>query len=282
MPELFFETQVSELPKPRHRRTLSLMIEKTKSNPKNDINALYFGYNTGQKPSFLPIAKMTWNAQNYYYSYTESFASNLNTVFGLKAMIINPNCGFNQTWVMDEPHNLLLSRIPRRADSLELYELLGLDSSNQDVIAYLARSGGRKIGSKITVFPQVSVDDSGYYCYYFLIQGLATKITDNNETFKTIVDSISTQDSLQIIDLDNKKGISQIYLKDLCIGYCPEYISYLTMTNLKDFVSQDYRLEIVKVNRHDYTYSARVLVCLKLKFKVDPYLTSELLPLNGV
>ncbi len=105
------------------------------------IKALYFGYPTELRPPILPIAKMTWSEGKYYYSYTGAYERHRSSIPGLSSMMINPDCGFNQTWVLDRPHGFLNSKIPRRPDSMKVYDLLGLSERKGDFIAYFARDG---------------------------------------------------------------------------------------------------------------------------------------------
>ena len=240
------------------------------------VTALYLGCKTNDLPDFpepvwLPIYRMSWDDEGYfYYSYTKGFEQHHEE---LKGHIINPDCGFNQLWITKHIDTIFSTRIPRRADSMNNYDLLGVGDLKGDYIAYLARSGGKRIGDNYDIFPEVQCDRFGYYSFYFLIVELGNKVKQNQEQVKLIADTIETAESLE---LKIEQEHSYIFSRGVELGSCPEYIHHL----IKSDVYHHHRIKIERVNQESDTYGGRIVVNLQLKFDSVPWLLDEFQPLN--
>lgn len=240
------------------------------------IAALYLGCKTNELPDeaspiWLPIYRMSWDDEGYfYYSYTKGFKQYHEQ---LKGHIINPDCGFNQLWTTKHLDTRLGTRIPRRADSMQLYELLGIGDAEGDYIAYLARSGGKRVGDNYDIFPEVQCDRDGYYSFNFLIVELGNKVKQNQKQVKFIADTIEVAEPLE---LKIKPKHSYIFGRGVELGYCPEYIHHL----LKSNIYRQHRIRIERVNHQSDTYGSRIVVNLQLKFDSIPWLLKEFQPLN--
>lgn len=251
------------------------VVQATQTPRADRIIALYMGLtDTTTKPGhsiWLPIFRMTWDDEGYFYSsYTNAFQANYEN---LKGNIINPLCGYSQTWITRKLSSRISNRIPRRPDSMKHYALLGIGEQKGDLIAYLARSGGQVIGDNYDVFPQVTPDVSGWYNFYFPLSGLADKVKQGEETVKHFA---QTAVESEPIILKSTFDTSYIYARGEEIGYCPHYIHHL----LTSSVYLEHKLQIVKVNPDDYTYGRRIIVGIKLRFKSSPWQEKEFMPIN--
>lgn len=240
------------------------------------IAALYKGCKTNELPNFpspiwLPIYRLSWDDDGYfYYSYTKGFKDNYEQ---LKGHIINPDCGFNKLWITKHLDTRISTRIPRRADSMKNYDLLGVGDLKGDYIAYLARSGGKRVGDNYDIFPEVKSDANGYYNFYFPVEGLGSKVKQKDEKVQKIADTVGKSESLV---LNLQKEQSYIFCQDVEIGHCPEYIHHL----LQSSIYQQHQIQIEQVNHESDTYGGKIIVNLQLKFSSNPWLLREFQPLN--
>ncbi len=250
---------------------------KAESNIARDqIKALYVGWTdnrlTPMKPIWIPIYRMSWDNQGkFYYSYTRGFKDNLDR---LKSKIVNPDCGFNQTWVTPHIDSIISSRIPHRPDSMKQYDLLGLgEEMRGDFIAYLARSGGERATDNYDIFPEVTPDMLGYYSFYFPLKGLATKIRQGNHHIKVRADNLT---KTSFLSLKLTPLTTFVMIDNQEIGHIPYYLHYL----LHNDADAPHFLNIVKINHEDRTYGARIILNLKIKFHSLPFSEQEFQPLN--
>ena len=231
---------------------------------------MYFGYITELSPDWLPIAKMTWRKkEKYYYSFTNAYAKNIDITPGLKGMSFNSKCGLSKTWILDSPPSLIDSSIPRRPDSMEVYDWLDLSDRKGDFVAYFARIGG-KIRNFIDVFPQVEPNRLGYYDFYFPILDIASRVNEE----KAVINAISAEDTLKVVRGNKFVGI---YKGNTCIGSCPNYVYYLL--NLDSFESCEIKINLVNSDEASL-YAFKFLVRLSVKFSSNPYDCFDLQPLN--
>ncbi len=256
---------------------MSQTINKPKPNLLRDdkIKALYVGW-TDKRPQpdfpvWIPIYRMTWDNQgNFYYSYTHGFKNNLDR---LKSKIVNPHCGFTQTWITPHIDPIINSRIPHRPDSMKQYDLLGLGYKKGDFIAYLSRSVGLSATDNYDIFPEVSPSALGYYHFYFPLLGLATKIRQGNHLIKKIADSLTLASQLSL-----KRTIVGTFVMadNEEIGRIPNYLHYLVGSTSIPAHS----FNIIKINPQDRTYGGRIILSLKIKFQDNPYSRKKFQPLN--
>lgn len=256
---------------------MSQIINQTESNllREDRIKALYVGWTDNRPnpdfPIWIPIYRMSWDNQGkFYYSYTYGFKNNLDR---LKSKIVNPDCGFNQTWATPHIDPIISSRIPHRPDSMKQYDLLGLEDKKGDFIAYLARSGGLSATDNYDVFPEVSPSPLGYYHFYFPLFGLATKIRQGNDLVRKIADSLTLTSQLSL-----KRTLLTTFViaNNEEIGQIPNYLHSLVGSKPIPL----HLFNIVKINPQDRTYGGRIILSLKIKFRSYPYSRKKFQPLN--
>ena len=240
------------------------------------ITALYLGCKTNDlpnltKPIWVPIYRMSWDDEgNFYYSYTKGFERHHEQ---LKGHIINPDGGFNRLWKTKHLDTRFSTRIPRRAEEMKIYDLLGVGDVKGDYIAYLARSGGRRFGDNYDIFPEVQCNENGFYSFNFLIVGLGNKVKHNHDQVKLIADTI---EAVEPLELKIESEHSYIFCRGVELGYCPEYIHHL----IKSDSYCQHQIEIERVNPESETYGGRIVVNLQLKFDFAPWQQSEFQPIN--
>lgn len=247
-----------------------------KTSLRNDgIKALYVGWTDNRSqpdfPIWIPIYRMTWDEPGkFYYSYTHGFKDNLDR---LKSKIVNPDRGFNQTWITPHIDPIISSRIPHRPDSIKQYDLLGLGDQKGDAIAYLSRSIGLSATDNYDIFPEVNPSKGGYYHFYFPLLGLATRIRQGQENIKEIVNSLTLSSKLSLKPIP---FTTRVVTNNEEIGHIPNYLHYLLRSEPK----AAYLFDILQINSQDRTYGARIILSLKIKFQSHPYSQQQFQSLN--
>lgn len=252
----------------------SIKSSPVQSSRPDGITALYLGCKTNNTtgsppPIWLPIYRFSWDDNGYfYYSYTKGFQDHYSRFIG---HIINPDCGFHQTWITKRLDTRISTRIPRRADSLSNYNLLGIAGLKGDYIAYLARSGGRRVGDNYDIFPEVQRDEEGYYNFYFSVAGLGKEIEAN---WQWVEDIKETPHKLEHFVLKHEPERSLIFYRESIVGNAPEYIHHLIGSSIY------HRHQIRQVNHTNYNGGGGVLVHLKLGFSSSPWQQRSFQPIN--
>jgi hypothetical protein len=251
-------------------------IAKPQQTPRSDgITALYMGWTYPQpkpgEPAWLPVYRMSWDDDGYfYYSYTQALKIYPERARGI---IINPDCGYAGLWKTKYLDGIYSNRIPRRGDLMELYDLVGIGEKKDDWIAYLACSGGKKSGDNFDIFPELTLDENGWYHFHFPLYGLTTEIRNGNNLVREIADTIELSELLTLkINSEN----ARIFCRNIEIGYCPSYVYYF-LTSLADC---KYTLELARVNRDDRRYAMRIMMKLSLQASSSIFEMSELKPIN--
>lgn len=246
-----------------------------KQTPRPDnITALYLGLtyeDWDDQEQWIPMMRISWDDAGYYYhSFTQAFKDNYELV---KGNVLNPKRGFTQTWQDKRITGLFDGRIPRRADSMESYNLYGVGDSKGDFISLFARNGGKRHGDRYDVFPEVSPNDAGEYNFWFPVYGLPTLIAEGRDEVKAIADTIAPK---QQLELEVQSSGTKIYSQKTHIGYCPEYIHYLLTNNS----GCSYEIVGDIVNLDEPCYEDRVVAKLKLTSPKSIYSNHAFQPIN--
>ena len=217
------------------------------------------------------MMRISWDDAGYYYhSFTQAFADNYELV---KGNVLNPKHGYTQTWKDKRITGIFDGRIPRRADSMESYDLFGISQHKGDFISLFARNAGARHGDRYDVFPEVTPNEVGEYEFWFRVYGLPTLIREGCKAVKTIADKLEPQQKLTLKIEANK---TKIYCGDVHIGHCPHYIHFFLTQN----PNCKHKIVADIVNRDEYCYEDRIIVKLILTSKKPIYSYRDLQPIN--
>jgi hypothetical protein len=136
--------------------------------------------------------------------------------------------------------------MPRsRPDYPEFVEWLNIPKHEDDPIALLARSGGKRVTDKFEVFPCPEPDENGRYHIHFFAHGL-------RHIGKPTIERINGLQVGELLylshDSQNPDDSSALLLctKDhWIVGYCPRYLG----GDILKIISQDQELVRVEVDR---------------------------------
>lgn len=234
-------------------------LEGKQSPRKDKVTALYVGLtyeDWSDVTKWLPMMRISWDDAGYYYhSFTEAFRDNYELV---KGNILNPKRGYTQTLKDKRIAGIFNGRIPRRADTMELYDLFGVGDSKGDFISLFARNGGIRHGDRYDVFPEITPNTAGEYEFWFRIYDLPTLIGNGHEEVKEIADTIAVK---QKLDLEVCSDETKIYCQGVHIGYCPHYIHYLLSNNPEC----EHEITADIVNRNELCHEDKIIAKLTLK-----------------
>ena len=252
--------------------TISAQTSTPVQSPRADrLTALYLGCMTNDlsdstQPVWLPIYRMSWDSSGYfYYSYTRGFKDNYEQ---LRNRIINPDCGFNQLWKTKHLDTRFGTRYPRRASSMKKYDWLGIGNLKGDYLAYLARSGGKRVRDSYDIFPEVQAIADGYYSFHFCVT--------NQDNFIEGGDNLISPSS--VLTLESEESNSYIFHGKIKVGECPKYIHYL----LDCDVYRQHQIGIEQVNQQSAARGQSIVVNLRIKFSSNPWQQSSFQPLNSM
>ncbi|MGB5633859.1 MAG: hypothetical protein WBM44_25470 [Waterburya sp.] len=249
-------------------------LEGKQSTRQDNVTALYIGLtyeDYEDREQWLPMMRISWDDAGYYYhSFTKAFQENYELV---KGNVLNPRHGYTQTWKDKRIAGIFDGRIPRRADSMESYDIFGVGDSKGDFISLFARNGGIRHGDRYDVFPEITPNAAGEYEFWFRIYDLPTLIRDGHDEVRFVADTIEVK---QRLDLEVGSDKTKIYCQGVHIGHCPHYIHYLLSNNpeYKHGIAADI------VNRNELCYEDKIIAKLTLKASEPIFARHDLEPIN--
>lgn len=217
----------------------------------------------------------------FYYSYTQGLKKHYKQ---LNQHILNSKCGFDEVWKTKYLDSRFGSRIPRRADSMDQYDWLGISHLKGDYIAYLSRSGGRKHGDNYDIFPEVQSDSDGYYIFNFSLEGLIENIEREKSVFQAF-NCLKLHECVEVRMSEvtptnymtrSSRKCNYVYYNDLKLGRCPEYINHL----LGLPICQQKQAYVEYINHYNEIYGRGIIIKLQVKFNSSPWHCNDFQPLN--
>ena len=208
------------------------------------MKTLFLAWEGSSRGSWFPIGRLTFNGKEYQFNYTKGVLKAIVECL-FKPLPSFPDLG--KVYTSQKLFPLFSNRVrPRsRPDYPEFVQWLNIPQHQDDPIALLARSGGKRVTDKFEVFPCPEPDENGRYRIHFFAQGL-------RHLPKPAIERIN---GLQVGELlylahefQNPHDPSALLLctKDRWIvGYCPRYLC----GDFSQRISQDRELVRVEVDR---------------------------------
>ena len=204
------------------------------------ITGLFMGWTDPVSKQWFPIKKMTWHEGKYYTVYLQGMRS---------AIAVNPSKGtavragldrLDRVETTSEIEVSFRTRMPVNrpfTDTLRLDRLgLSTDLTQFDPFEYVARSGGRSGGDTSDIFPEVTPDDDGKYCFHFGIGA---------------IENIDISEYIHRLEINNRLIVrdGQIYHDGYLLGQTPGYIKHLSHHH-----SKSVELTVSKINHDVYKF----------------------------
>ena len=208
------------------------------------MKTLFLAWQDPVSRSWFPIGRLTFNGKEYQFNYTNGVLE-AKLKCGFKPLPSFPD--FNNVYTSQKLFPLFSNRVmPRsRPDYPEFLQWLNIPQHEDDPIALLARSGGKRVTDKFEVFPCPEPDENGRYRIHFFAHGLRHLPKPAIER----INGLQVGELLYLChDFQNPDDSSALllYTKDhLIVGYCPRYL----WGDILKIISQDQELVRVEVDR---------------------------------
>jgi hypothetical protein len=208
------------------------------------LKTLFLAWQDPVSRSWFPIGRLTFNGKEYQFNYTKGVLKALLECL-FKPLPSFPD--FSKVYTSQKLFPLFSNRVrPRsRPDYPEFVQWLNIPQHEDDPIALLARSGGKRVTDKFEVFPCPEPDEKGRYRIHFFAQGLrhlpkwAIERINGLEVGELLYLSHGFQnpdDSSALLLCTEDRGI---------VGYCPRYLC----GDIFQIISQHRELVRVEVDR---------------------------------
>ncbi|MGG6294968.1 HIRAN domain-containing protein [Leptolyngbya sp. AN02str] len=188
------------------------------------MKTLFLAWQDPTSRTWFPVGKLTHEGGLYQFSYLQG------------ALEAREKSNFQPLWAFPEFYHtyssvelfpLFANRLlrPSRPDYQDFVQWLNIPEQQDDPIALLARSGGRRKTDSFEVFPCPERDEQGNYHIHFFAHGLRYF----PEAIQQYVQFLQPGTPLLVThDLQNRFDSRALVLRteDLhFVGYCPRYLT---------------------------------------------------------
>jgi hypothetical protein len=208
------------------------------------LKTLFLAWQDPVSRSWFPIGRLTFNGKEYQFNYTKGVLKAIVECL-FKPLPSFPDLG--KVYTSQKLFPLFSNRVrPRsRPDYPEFVQWLNIPQHEDDPIALLARSGGKRVTDNFEVFPCPEPDENGRYRIHFFAHGL-------RHLPKPAIERINRLKVGELLylsrDFQNPDDSSALLLctKDRgIVGYCPRYLC----GDFFQVISQHRELVRVEVDR---------------------------------
>ena len=207
------------------------------------MKTLYVAWQNPDR-SWLPVGKLTFDGEEYQFSYTKGAGKSANFIpFRLMS---NFNTVYKSTDLFPLFANRLMSE--SRPEYRDFVDWLALRQNEADPIALLGRSEGVRGTDSITVFPHPEKDEKGEFRLHFFSHG----IRYFGDQAVQRVNTLNPADPLYLMtDPQNQYDRWAIALRTddpaTVVGYCPRYLTqdFHVVLNLGESTT---RVSVERVN----------------------------------
>ena len=204
------------------------------------MKTLFLAWQHPNSASWFPIGRLTFNGKEYQFNYTNGVLE-AKLKCGFEPLPSFPD--FNKVYTSQKLFPLFSNRVmPRsRPDYPEFVQWLNIPQHEDDPIALLARSGGKRVTDKFEVFPCPEPDENGRYRLHFFARGL-------RHLPKSAIERINQLQAGELLYLAHKfypRGLLLCTENDWIVGYCPRYL----LEDIFQIISQHRELVRVEVDR---------------------------------
>ncbi|MBH8565546.1 DNA-binding protein [Nostoc sp. CENA67] len=243
------------------------------------MKKLFLAWQDPKSRAWFPIGRLTFDGTKYQFIYTQGAAeAELKCEF--QPLLSFPE--LNKVYTSVELFPLFSNRLmrPSRPDYNNYIEWLNIPQHENDPIAILARSGGRKATDDFEVFPCPEPDENGLYHIHFFVHGLRHLPACATER----INQLQTGELLYLAnEFQNPYDPRALLLctKDhYIVGYCPRYIVD-DVFKLKDKNSELVKVEVERVNPVPTPLQLRLLCNMTAQWDEDfqPFSSWEYQPL---
>jgi hypothetical protein len=208
------------------------------------MKTLILAWQDPESRSWFPIGQLTFDGEHYQFVYIQG-VKEAQTKCKFQPLPSFPS--FNKVYTSVDLFPLFSNRLmrPSRPDYQDYIKRLNIPQTEDDPIAILARSGGRKATDTFEVFPCPEPDENGLYHIYFFVHGLRYFPKCSIERIK----ELHKDEQLYLVhDAQNSYDPQALLLRTedkYNVGYCPRYL----VNDIHELLQQNPKLLHVHVER---------------------------------
>lgn len=188
------------------------------------MKKLFLAWQEPQSRHWFPIGQLAFDGKNYHFVYIQGVKkaqqeSNFRLLHSFPER--------DRIYTSSELFPLFSNRLMRRSrpDYQNYIEWLNIPQDEDDPIAILARSEGRKVTDTFEVFPCPEKSENGTYYLHFFVHGLRYMPESSIEKVK----QLKPEERLYLtLDIQNPYGSTALLLRTEerhNLGYCPRYLA---------------------------------------------------------
>ncbi|MBD2566404.1 HIRAN domain-containing protein [Anabaena lutea] len=243
------------------------------------MKTLFLAWQDPTTRAWFPVGRLTFDGEKYTFVYTQG------------ARQAQDKCDFNLVYSFPDLHRvykstelfpLFYNRVMQtsRPDYKDCIQWLNIPENEDDPIAILSRSGGRKVTDHYEVFPCPEPDENGLYKIHFFAHGLRHFPPSATER----IHQLQTQEVLYLANEFQNPYDSRALL--LCtkdhhiVGYCPRYIVD-DVFKLNNKNSELLKVYVERINPVPAPLQLRLLCSLTAEWRDDfrPFSSQEYQPI---
>ncbi|MDJ0572893.1 MAG: HIRAN domain-containing protein [Pleurocapsa sp. MO_192.B19] len=211
------------------------------------MKKVFLAWQDSQSRHWFPIGKLTFDGENYHFVY----------IYGVKKAQAESNFKLlrsfperDRIYKSSELFPLFSNRLMRssRPDYQDYIQWLNIPQNEDDPIAILARSGGRKATDTFEIFPCPEKNENGVYHLHFFVHGLRYMPECSIEKVK----QLELKERLYLTrDFQNTYDSNALLLRTKerhNLGYCPRYLA----ADIIEVLTQNPQLIEVRVERINF------------------------------
>ena len=208
------------------------------------MKKLFLAWQDSKSRHWFPIGKLTFNGKNYHFVYTHG-VKKAQTESNFQLLHSFPER--DRVYTSSELFPLFSNRLmrPSRPDYQDYIQWLNIPKNEDDPIAILARSGGRKATDTFEVFPCPESNEDGSFHIHFFVHGLRYMPECSIEKVK----QLKSEERLYLMrDFQNSHGSTALLLRTEerhNLGYCPRYLA----ADIYEILKQNPQSVCVRVER---------------------------------
>lgn len=192
------------------------------------MRTLFLAWQNPTSRSWYPIGRLTFDGTNYQFVYIRgALQAKRESRFEALQSFPDLESVYESADLFPLFSNRVLSR--SRADYADYVQWLNVPHDQDDPVALLSRSGGRRITDSLEVFPSAEPDESGTYHIHFFAHGLRHLPAASTQRISELRPG---EKLLLVHDFQNPRDPGALMLRtsesfdgDLhLVGYCPRYL----------------------------------------------------------
>lgn len=243
----------------------------------NEKLTLFLVWQDSESRKWYPIGRLERHNGDYVYSYIRGAR------LAIEEADFRPFDSFPKLedhYLSTDLFPLFSNRVPpkSRPEYKDYLEWLAIAKNEDEPMALLMRSGGRRNTDAFEVIPVPEQDEQGNYIVYFFPHGLRYMETSALERIKTL----NSGEHLSLVhDCDNPVDPDAIALMTedgYKVGYCPRYLLADVWASHTDWHTGNMPVKVVRINLGDAPLQYRLLC--KLTSKIEPYHSEQFLPIS--